>query len=259
INVTFAPTAGGSRSASVTITDNAAGSPQSVALSGSGVALGTYFSDGFESGNFSQWTVPAFSGQATVQSTVVNSGTHAASFTNASGQYLYLYANLASGAQTQTYTRFYFRFASLSGSTPIAYGRDINGSTLWEVDYDAAHQGLDIYFWNGARTRYDIYSQNNILSANTWYSIEVQANETSTGHGEAWLNGTSIGSVNGDLSVTAGYARLFLYDEAVGTAYYDDVKVSNSYNGPLNSTPAVSLSPTSLIFGNQNVNSTSTA
>src|SRR5205823_220093 len=117
ISVTFSPTATGTRSASVTITDNAAGSPHSVSLSGSAVVAGTYFSDGFESGDFSQWTVPAFSGQATVQSTVVNSGTHAASFTNASGQYLYLYANLANGAQTQTYTRFYFRFASLSGST----------------------------------------------------------------------------------------------------------------------------------------------
>ncbi len=38
ISVTFTPTATDSRSASVTITDNAAGSPQSVALSGTGVA-----------------------------------------------------------------------------------------------------------------------------------------------------------------------------------------------------------------------------
>jgi Abnormal spindle-like microcephaly-assoc'd, ASPM-SPD-2-Hydin len=37
INVTFTPTAEGSRSASLTITDNASGSPQSVALSGTGV------------------------------------------------------------------------------------------------------------------------------------------------------------------------------------------------------------------------------
>ena len=36
INVTFTPTANGSRSASVKITDNASGSPQTVALSGSG-------------------------------------------------------------------------------------------------------------------------------------------------------------------------------------------------------------------------------
>lgn len=37
ISVTFTPTATGSRSANVTITDNASGSPQSVALSGTGV------------------------------------------------------------------------------------------------------------------------------------------------------------------------------------------------------------------------------
>jgi hypothetical protein len=38
ISVTFKPTAAGSRSAAVNITDNAAGSPQSVALSGTGKA-----------------------------------------------------------------------------------------------------------------------------------------------------------------------------------------------------------------------------
>jgi hypothetical protein len=38
INVTFAPTAGGSRSATLTITDNAPGSPQAVSLAGTGLA-----------------------------------------------------------------------------------------------------------------------------------------------------------------------------------------------------------------------------
>ncbi len=38
IGVTFTPTAAGSRSASVTITDNATGSPQSFTLSGTGVS-----------------------------------------------------------------------------------------------------------------------------------------------------------------------------------------------------------------------------
>src|SRR5207248_1451501 len=96
-------------------------------------------------------------------------------------------------------------------------------------------------------------------SANTWYSIEVQSTESTTGHGEVWLNGASIGSVNNDLSVTQGIAQLRLYDEAVGTAYFDDVKVASTYNGPINPTPGVSLSPTSLSFSNQNVNTTSTA
>jgi hypothetical protein len=36
INVTFTPTATGSRAASVTVTDNGASSPQSIPLSGTG-------------------------------------------------------------------------------------------------------------------------------------------------------------------------------------------------------------------------------
>src|SRR5207249_5545658 len=41
ISVTFKPTATGSRSAGVAVTDNASGSPQTAALSGSGVSSGT--------------------------------------------------------------------------------------------------------------------------------------------------------------------------------------------------------------------------
>src|SRR6185312_7858232 len=43
--VTFAPTAAGARSASLTVTDAAADSPQTVALSGSGTPAGTYIGD----------------------------------------------------------------------------------------------------------------------------------------------------------------------------------------------------------------------
>jgi hypothetical protein len=233
ITVTFTPAANGNRSASLTLTDNAANSPQNVALSGTGTTPGVYFSDGFESGDFSSWPLsPASTGQASVQTSVVNSGTHAAAFTNTSGQFVAIAAPLIGGAQTQTYTRFYFRFTSGLGTTPIALGRDINNNIVWLIYYDASRQGLDIYFWNGARTRFDLYSNVNVLSSDTWYSIEVQDNETTSGQGQVWLNGTSIGTVTGDLSVTNPYSTLVLYDEAVGTAYFDDVKVASSYNGP---------------------------
>src|SRR5581483_9531149 len=53
INVTFTPTANGTRSASVSIADSAADSPQSLSLSGTGITPTHYFSDGFESGDFS--------------------------------------------------------------------------------------------------------------------------------------------------------------------------------------------------------------
>jgi hypothetical protein len=43
INVTFTPSAGGARSSSLTVTDNASGSPQKVSLSGTGLAPGVSF------------------------------------------------------------------------------------------------------------------------------------------------------------------------------------------------------------------------
>lgn len=93
--------------------------------------------------------------------------TNTAAFTNTSGQYVYTTAPLTSGAQNQTYTRFYFRYSSLSGSTAIVMARDINGNSLWEVDYDAGRRGIDINFWNGARTRYDLYSNYSLRPAAT--------------------------------------------------------------------------------------------
>ncbi len=262
ISVKFTPATVGSSSANVQITDNADGEGealQTVALSGTGVAPATvYFSDGFESGNFSQWTNGGSgTGAATVQTTVANSGTHAAQLTNTAGQTIQISRTL-SGLPALTYTRFYFRFASLSGTGLIALGLDASGHNQWIMYYDSSRQGLDIYFWNGAGARYDLYSNTNVLSANTWYSIEVETNETTSGHGEVWLNGNSIGSFNGDLSETQSYDKLVLNNEVTGSAYFDDVAVADSYTIPTNLSQAT-LSPTSLSFGNQTVSTTSGA
>ncbi|MEO8972891.1 MAG: N,N-dimethylformamidase beta subunit family domain-containing protein [Ktedonobacteraceae bacterium] len=261
ITTTFTPTATGSRSANVTFTDNAADSPENAALSGTGTSpgSGTYFSDGFEGGNLSKWTLQNSdsTGTASVETSVVNSGAYAASFTNVSGQYVYLYTALPGGAQSQTFTRFYFRFSSLAGGTMLALARNANGGNVWEMDYDGNRHGLDVYFWNSSGSTFSVFSAQNVFSANTWYSIEVQDSEITSGQGEVWLNGTSIGVVNTDLSTTLPYARLMLFDSAAGTAYIDDVKVADSYNGQVSPAPAVSLKPTSLSFGNQVVGTTS--
>jgi hypothetical protein len=72
-----------------------------------------------------------------------------------------------------------------------------------------------------------------VFQANTWYSIAVQMNEVSSGQGQVWMNGQSVGTVNGDLSTANPYASLQLYEEMPGTSYYDDVVVSGTYNGCL--------------------------
>ncbi|MBA2393027.1 MAG: choice-of-anchor D domain-containing protein [Ktedonobacteraceae bacterium] len=237
ISITFTPTSSGAKSANIAITDDAAGSPQTVALSGTGVGNGgasaVYFSDGFESGNFSKWTNgTSGTGSATVQTSVINKGNDAAQLTNANGQSMQA-STAFSGAPAQTYTRFFYRFASLSGTTLIAQGLDTTGHNQWIMYYDSGRKGLDIYFWNAANTRYDVYSNTNVLSANTWYAIEVETNQATSGHGEVWLNGNSIGSFDGDLTQAQSYGKLVLNNDVTGSAYFDDVVVSSGYNGPV--------------------------
>jgi N,N-dimethylformamidase beta subunit-like protein/HYDIN/CFA65/VesB family protein len=231
ISVTFTPSAATSRSASVTVTDNASNSPQSVSLSGTGVTGTIYFQDGFESGNFSQWNLPSSdsSGQRTVQTAVVHSGTYAAAFTITGSQYDYIWTALAGGPQSQTFTRFYFQLTNTSNGTILAIAHNANNSNVWEVDYDGSTKALDFYFWSSSGTIYSISSANQTISANTWYSVEIQDTQTTTGQAQAWINGTSVGSFNANLSNANPFASLMLYNGAPGTFYFDDVVVASNF------------------------------
>lgn len=200
---------------------------------------GQYFGDGFESGNLNAWSRPVGSGSVSTESSVVNSGSYASAFTNADGQYVALFTDLAGGAHSQTYSRFCFRLSRTSQSAILSQGRGLDGSAVWEVDYDSARQGLDIYFWDGSRNRYDLYSTSNLLQANTWYCAEVQFNETTSGRGQVWLNGDSVGAVDADLSTAQPYSRMYLFNEmGTGTIYFDDIAVTSSYNGTVGNAAA---------------------
>jgi hypothetical protein len=258
MSVTYTPIAGGARNANLTVTDNAADSPESVAVTGSAILPTIYFKDGFESGNFSLWnqTSSDSTGQRTVETQVINNGTEAASFTNGTSQYSYIYTALAA-PQPQTFTRFYFRLASLPKTTTLAVGSNSTGASVWEIDYDSSFQGLDFYYWGKSGTVFTVVSAKGSIVANTWYCVELGLNETTTGLGQAWLNGASLGTVNADLSNTRLFDRFMLYTSVAGTFYFDDVVVSNLYNGPVNPGPAANLNPASVSFGNQLVNTTS--
>src|SRR6185437_8296740 len=228
------PTATGSRNAALSFSDDAPASPQTVALSGTGIQVGVYLQDGFESGNLGAWSTNGSPGTATVENTVVNSGSYALALTNAANQYEVISQNLTGGAQAHTFTRLYFRVSNASASATMATATDSAGNNLWAVVYDAGSHGLDVYFWNGARTRFDFYSGINLITANTWYSLEIELNEATTGAGNVWLNGTSLGGITGNLSATNNVSKLFLWNDASSTTtYFDDVIVSNQYNGVL--------------------------
>jgi hypothetical protein len=149
--------------------------------------------------------------------------------TSGSGQYVTIYQNLSGGAESLTYTSFSVYIANPAVTTTLATGEDLQGNTRWAIVYDASRHGLDTYLFNGARQRYDLYSNVNLITTSGWYSVELEDNEAAAGHGEVWLNGSSIARVDGDLSATDPFGRLFLWNDAASVSvYYDAVTVEGS-------------------------------
>ena len=227
ISVKFTPSAAGSRSASVSISDNAGGSPHTVALSGSGV----YLADGFESGNLGKWSTSG-SGSAAAQTTTPHLGAYVAALTTTTKQSVTTSSQLSGGAQAATYTRFYYRFATLSGTSPVAYGTDVNGKKVWEITYPQTSRRLGVTVWNGAGKQTSL-NTNASLPANVWNSIELRVDELQAGYAELWVNGTSVGTARAtNFATPSPYAKLYLANvNGGGTGYYDDVVVSSTYNG----------------------------
>jgi hypothetical protein len=227
ITVTFRPTAGGPRSATLNVTDNATGSPQSSALTGTGY----YLLEGFESGSLTGWT-QAGAGTSAVETTVVHSGTYALALTTNASNARTAYHNLGGGAEATAYTRLYFQYGSLTGTVPIAYGTNSTATKRWELDFVSSTKSLTLSAWSNAGIQTTVAATGS-LSPNTWYSLEVDLRASTTGGADLWINGTQAASLSGDYSTTTPYARLYLSNnKGSGTDYFDDIVVSPSQVGP---------------------------
>jgi hypothetical protein len=109
ISVTFTPTAAGTRTGTITVTDNAPGSPQTASLTGTGVAVGPTASLSPTSLTFAAQTVGTTSAAQNI--TLSNSGTAALSITSiaASGDYAQTNtcgSSLAAGANCTISVKF---------------------------------------------------------------------------------------------------------------------------------------------------------
>lgn len=274
VSVTFTPGAGGSRGASLSVSDNAPGSPHTVSLTGVGTAAGTYLSENFESGSLAQWDrLSSSDSTVALDSSVSNSGSSGVRFTNNSNdQSSRLFANLANGPEAQSYTRFCFRIGpGLTEGMELANGRAINatyplGIRRWEIVYNPVTKGLEGYFFNDALDRLDMYAANGLVVTGRWYCAELYLDESAAGHAQLWLDGVSVGSVDGDLSTPDPYSRLYLWNQpGAGTVWFDDVQVADAPIGPTGAGaaslpgPQASMSPASVGFGSQSNHTTSAA
>ena len=237
LTVPFAPAAEGTRAATLTVSDDGVGGGQSASLVGAGVAPGTYLSDDFESGSLAQWDVLSSPGSSVaLDSTNAHSGTTSVRITNTGDdESSRMYANLAGGGHSQTYTRFCFDVApGLTGGMEIANGRAINaeyplGIRRFEIIYDPVVHGLEAYFWNEALDRLELDAANGQVFPGGWHCVQLYLDESQNGHAEIWLDGTPEGSVSGDLSTPSPFDRMYLWNQpSAGTVWFDDIKVANA-------------------------------
>jgi uncharacterized glyoxalase superfamily protein PhnB len=271
INITFTPTASGNRFGSVTITDNAASSPQAITLSGIGNPT-PQASVSVPSLGFASQSIGSTSAAQTV--TLTNSGAAVLSVTSI----------IATGDFSQTNTCGSILSASTSCSisvtfTPTAAGPRIGSLTITDNTGGIAGSTQTVAL-SGTGQAVPVVS----LSTSTLTFVVQSIGTTSaaqpvtlTNTGSAALVITSV-AASGDfaqvntcpasLAAAANCTITVTFTPTVSGNRFGSVTIADnaasatqtiSLSGSGNATPQASVSVASLGFGSQSVNSTSAA
>jgi hypothetical protein len=204
------------------------------------------WSSGFELNSAAdemEWNRENSGSFATVQSTTVHGGSYAAHFTGFSSntaQKMYRQF-LSSAVAADYYARIYFYVVTLPNTdTTIFSLSSTSGGASGSVDLNLNSSGQLKLRMSSAQQG----SLSSALSLNTWYRLEIRANNTGaagTHSIEARINGVAFASV-GSLTVTnVAYIRVGRLDVApvstVGDWYIDDVALNNATGSDQNTWP----------------------
>jgi len=219
------------------------------------------FSDGFETGDLSNWTG---TNKSTSEETVEVSSSQSASGSyslhtrvNASYRYAYVYKDPVNTSDlTISYVQLKVYFVNVPGSWQVhsfLHARYSGGSIyilyLTKPDSSSALR-LRLRTYHPSTTDYDyVYS----FQTGVWYTFEVKFVSSETdGEYRVWLNGTQIISATGlNTSSASGLRQIqvgqvsTVQSSSGAENYIDDVKVNDSYIGTSNG----GSSSSSLMFG----------
>ena len=127
--------------------------------------------------------------------------------------------------------------SGLTEGIEIANGRAITdeyplGIRRWVIMYNPVAKGLEAYFFNENLDRLDLFAATGQVETGAWHCAELYLDERVNGRAELWLDGTSVGSVTGDLGTPSPYSRVYLWNQpSAGTVWFDDVVVGDSPSG----------------------------
>jgi hypothetical protein len=209
---------------------------------------GTLFSDGFESGSFSAWTLVKTGGDgtATVQTGTVNSGSYAARFTESTAKNSYAYARATLAADQSELTvsgDVQFATAGSSGSVPVLRLFDAGGTRRFSLDRQNTSGTLS--FTDGAGT----VTLGGSLPLAAWGHIEVHlVSGTGSALVEVRLNGSLIYS-NRARTLTATRTLQIGNDtkKQFLNAYVDNVAIVGPVSGPVAPDTTITSGPTGTV------------
>ena len=237
---TVTPTSTPSPTATPTLTPTATTTPPTptpTPPAGSGI-----FSDGFETGNLSQWT--SNSGLV-AQQTQVASGAWAARATGA-GTPASASKTLTT-AQADLYYRFKVKLLSQPPASNIYLGRFRTASGASILGLYISSNGTT----NTLAYRNDVAGVSRASTANitagVWYDVQVRARIAgASSQVQVWLNGAPVSALSQteDFGTTASIGRLQLGENAARTFdfAFDDIVADTSFIG---TTPTPTATPTS--------------
>lgn len=217
-----------------------------------------YFSDGFESGNFSAWTGTFGTGTREAIAGAAHSGSYGAHHSVTSGN-IFVTTLTLSGYST-LFTRAYVKFLSFPASgyynfVLLHYGSG-QGQTDIGVKNDSGTAKFVFTYYNG--------SQNTVLLAsplpalNTWYCLTIKTVVSATvGESRGWINGVekfTETNLNNNAVGNVGVLNIGIAsNSAAGDTcsgamddYIDDVVLSDSYLAPVGPSVAGFAAPSSI-------------
>jgi chitodextrinase len=178
------------------------------------------FTDGFESGNLSQWTV---SSGTTVQQQITYAGSWAARATTV-GTPAYAYKNLSTPLSELYYEGSFQAISQGTANVSIVRFRTAANVPLFGI-FRLSNGKLS--YFNGVTGR---ATSGPRVSTGSWHKLKVHilVNGTSS-LVEVWLDGTKVITKNAESLGTTGVGRVYIGDPATGHTFdyaYDDEVVS---------------------------------
>ena len=144
------------------------------------------FSDDFESGTLSNWSV--VSGLTVAQGVSGSTGAWVAQETSSGAGATYAYKTI-SPTLTELYTKFRFKVNSRTGSVDLMRARNGSGGSKFSLYVNGATDTLATRNSAGTSTK---TGSDGFIGNGVWYTVEVHVVAGTTSVTEVWLNGVHL-------------------------------------------------------------------